>query len=218
MTQRVDTGEVRPCYPELIAILVAGVLHVAIEKLFSFTASQYFNAAVVCGFGCYLVWRAVRTEGMLRAWGMRTDNFWPALRAQALFAVPAAVVVYGYGLWVGSAPPPKTFWLIVCLYPLWGIAQQFAVQNLIARNLRGLLVHPWSHALVTALLFSASHVPNLRLAALVLVGGVGFTLIYRRHPNLWAVGIAHGFLGALAYYLVIREDPAAAILKFLGVE
>lgn len=212
------TESPRPCYPELIAILAAGVLHIVTEKFVSYMASQIYNAAVVCGFGCYLVWRAVRTKDILRAWGMRADNFWPALRAQSMFAVPAAVVVYGYGLYVGSAPLPKTFWLILCLYPLWGIAQQFAVQNLIARNLRGLLLHPWSHALVTALLFSASHVPNLRLAALVLVGGFSFTLIYRRHPNLWAVGIAHGLLGALAYYLVIREDPWAAILKFLNLQ
>jgi len=42
-----------------------------------------------------------------------------------------------------------------------------------------------------------------------------FTPIYRRFPNLWAVGLAHGLLGALAFYLVLGEDPGADILQHL---
>lgn len=146
---------------------------------------------------------------------MRLDNLWPALRAQLAFGGPAAISVYGLGIWVGSVPLPRTFWLIFCLYPLWGIAQQFAVQNLIARNLRRLLPQPWIHAAATASLFSVSHFPNLTLMGFVLLAGLFFTLIYRRHPNLWAVGLVHGVLGGLVYYVVLQEDPGASLLEFL---
>ena len=52
---------------------------------------------------------------------------------------------------------------------------------------------------------------------LTLGAGFFFTLIYRRHPNLWAVGILHGFLGALAYYLVLGEDPGGMVINCFDV-
>lgn len=205
----------RPCYGELIAVIAAGVLHVTTELLVSRAVAYGVNIAMVIAFGAYLVWRAVRDRSILRAWGMRSDNFLPAIRTLTLYGLPAAAILFAYGLHAGTAPLPRTFWLIVVLYPAWGIAQQFALQNLIGRNLLALVKPPVLHALVTTTLFSASHFPNYELMALTFVAGFAFTLIYRRHPNLWAIGIAHGFLGALAYYLVLGEDPVTALQEFL---
>ena len=70
-------------------------------------------------------------------------------------------------------------------------------------------------AFVAALLFSLSHIPRLPLSALALIGGFFFTLIYQRHPNLWAVGIVHGILAGLAFYILLQEDPGARIIQFL---
>jgi len=70
-------------------------------------------------------------------------------------------------------------------------------------------------ALAASTLFGISHYPRVDLMLLTLVSGLFFTLIYRRFPNLWAVGIAHGALGSLAIYLVLEEDPGAAILGYI---
>ena len=78
------------------------------------------------------------------------------------------------------------------------------------------LRHPAAVAFVASVLFSAAHYPQLQLVALTFVAGFFFTLIYLRHPNLWAVGVAHGVLGSLAFYIVVGEDPGAAILDALG--
>jgi membrane protease YdiL (CAAX protease family) len=43
------------------------------------------------------------------------------------------------------------------------------------------------------------------------VAGFFFTAIYRRVPNLWAVGLVHGILGSLAIYFVSGEDPGAGL-------
>jgi len=204
-----------PCYLELFAIVAAGAGHILTELFLSPSLARIYNGAVVVGFLAYLIWRVVRHQQILREWGMRRDNFNSALRAQLMFGLPAAAVIWGFAWWIGSASPPVTFWVSFSLYPLWGIAQQFAVQNLIARNLKRAVTRPVALALVTAVLFSVSHFPNVQLMALVLIAGFGFTLIYLRHPNIWAVGIVHGALGALAYYLILQEDPGAMIWKCL---
>jgi membrane protease YdiL (CAAX protease family) len=204
----------RPCYPELIAIIVAGAFHVAAEIGLSLSIARIYNAVASLCFLVYVGWRANHTKGAFTVWGMRRDNFWTALRAQLIVAAPAVLFLLGLGFVWGSFPLPKTFWLTLGLYPLWGIAQQFALQNFIARNLTGLLSRPVAIAGAAAILFAASHSPRGALVALTLFAGFLFTLIYQRFPNLWAVGIVHGIVGALAFYIVLGEDPGMEILKW----
>ncbi len=149
----------RPCYPELIAIIVAGALHVAAELVVSLSVALIYSAFASLCFLIYMVWRAAHTKGVFTVWGMRRDNFWAALRAQLSFGALAVVCMLGLGFVEGSVTLPKTFWLTLGLYPVWGTAQQFALQNFIARNLTGLLSHPVAIAGASAIFFAASHGP-----------------------------------------------------------
>lgn len=205
----------RPCYGELAAIVLAGAVHIAIELGRSAVAATAFNAMVSVAFLAYLVWRAGRTPGVLRYWGMRTDNLNRATLAQLPFFVAGVLVLASFGAATGSPGLPRTFWLTAALYPIWGIAQQFALQNMIANNVAGLAARPLAVAFVAAALFAASHFPQLELVALTFVAGIFFTWIYRRVPNLWVVGTAHGLLGSMAFYVVLREDPGSVILDFV---
>jgi membrane protease YdiL (CAAX protease family) len=54
------------------------------------------------------------------------------------------------------------------------------------------------------------------LMALTFIAGLAFTWIFEKHRNLWAIGIVHGILGSVAYYLVIGQDPGAEILGWFG--
>lgn len=205
----------RPCYGELVAIVLAGLLHVVIEIGFSRSTARLYNVIVVVLFVGYLIWRCRRSQGAVRAWGMRWDNFWPALRAQLIFGAVGALALIAYGAANDSLALPNTFWLTLGLYPIWGIAQQFALQNFVARNLAGLFSSQLAIAATASVLFAAAHVPRTELVILTGVAGVFMTWIYRRIPNLWAVGIVHGILGSLAVYIVLEEDPGADILRFM---
>jgi membrane protease YdiL (CAAX protease family) len=205
-----------PCRGELIAVVAAGTTHVLAEVFFSEAVALVITLLIVLVFAGYLLWRLIRTPGVLRAWGFRSDNFRPAFAAQLAFAAVGVVVLFAIGYALGPVGLPRSFWLTLALYPLWGLAQQFALQNMIARNLEGWLASPVAIAVAAAALFAASHFPRLDLVALTAAAGVFLTLIYRRFPNLWAVGIVHGILGSVAIYVVVREDPGAAILGWLS--
>jgi len=204
-----------PRLSELLAVVAIGAAHVCIEMVASVDATRVYNVAAGIAVTAYLIWRATTTNSILRIWGMRRDNFWPALRVQLIFGVPAAACLILFGLMNGTLPLPRSFWLVCALYPLFGVAQQFVLQNLIARNLTKFIPHRVLLAFVSALLFSLSHIPRLSLSVLALIGGFFFTLIYQRFPNLWAVGIVHGILAGLAFYIVLQEDPGARIIQFL---
>ena len=193
----------------------AGAAHVATEITFSEAVAFRVSAGVALVVIAYLVRRVRRLPNILRAWGMRRDNFreclWPHL-AFAAVGLPALVAL---GAALDPLALPPTFWLVLGLYPLWGIAQQFALQNLLARNVAALVPNRFAIATTAAVLFAAAHYPRLDLVGLTLVSGFAFTLLYLRWPNLWAVGISHGILGTVAAYLVVREDPGALILDSL---
>ncbi len=205
----------RPCYGELIAIIAAGGLHVAAEVAVSSTAARLFNVGVAIVFLSYVTWRASRTSQVVRIWGMQFGAFWPALKLQLVFGVPAMAILVAWGIHSNLFPPPRTFWLAVVLYPVWGIAQQFALQNLLARNLRTLVRPRVVRALLAAGLFGLAHVPLIPIVVLTLVGGFFLTWIYEHRPNLWAAGCVHGVLGAMAFYFVLGKDPGARLLQFI---
>jgi len=205
-----------PCHPELAAIALIGLTHIVLETTVSEAVALWFSGVAALVFVGYLLWRARGGAPVLRAWGVRRDNFWVALGAQLPIVVGGGVAILGYGLAVGSLGLPRGFWLTLALYPVWGIAQQFGLQNLIGRNVASLVSHPVAVAGVAAALFAASLMPRWPLVFLTLVSGFFFTLFYRRAPNLWAVGIVHGVLGSLAIYLVSQEDPGASIWQFLA--
>lgn len=214
-TERSQEYATRPCYPELVAVVIAGAGHVVTEVAFSASIARMYNALACFFFLIYLVWRASNSKNVLRTWGMRVDNLCPALCAQLGFMVVGALFLLGYGLAARSVSIPRTFWLTLGLYPLWGTAQQFGLQNLLAKNLRELVPNGVALAFVSAILFGAAHYPRGSLVLLAFFAGFFFTLIYRGFPNLWAVGLAHGILGALALYIALGEDPFARTLQLI---
>jgi membrane protease YdiL (CAAX protease family) len=60
---------------------------------------------------------------------------------------------------------------------------------------------------ITAILFSLLHYPNLWLMVGTFVLALLYTIVYLRERNLYALGMFHGWLGALFYYTVVERDP-----------
>ncbi len=211
---------------ELAAALGTGAGHLLVELLASTTGfgtgwavpPQFlYNGAAALGWAAYLARQLARGgSATLRAWGMGRAGFAGAAREAVLVAGLGAALLLAWGRAADRLPLPRTFWLLLALYPLYGLGQQFVLQALVTRNLRPWLRRTWVRTLAAAGLFSLVHAPAWPLVGLTFAAGVPFTLIYERHRNLWPVGVAHGLLGALAYHLVLGADPGADLLRFLG--
>lgn len=200
-----------PSYLELGMMVLTGMVHVAMEVLLK--VGDYwlrvYNISAAILWALYILWRVWTTPGLARVWGFRLDNFLPAWRRCAYLVIPAVITAFLYGRLTGRLPLPDSFWLILLVYPVYGIAQQVALQILINRNLRGLIPSLGIRAGLIGLFFGAAHIPNWMLVVSTCCAGVVFTWIYERCPNVLAIGVAHGFLGAMVYYLVLGIDPLA---------
>ena len=133
----------KPCYLEFWLIIITGTLHVAVELLWGGTKGgmsvaglpeRIYNLAAILIWAGYIVWRIVVTRGIVHTWGFRCDNFLAAFRLSVYFLIPGTIALSVYGSVMGQWKLPATFWIVLLLYPLYGIVQQFALQILIIKS------------------------------------------------------------------------------------
>ena len=138
--------------------------------------------------------------------GFRLDNLGSAAR-QAMIYVGALVVVavlVGAVLGTLRAPENTRRALLLAVRLVWGTAQEYGLLAFFFLRFREIVPGKWPPLLAAASLFALFHLPNPFLTVVTLGAGALSCWLYRRIPNLWALGIAHGVLSAV----LSRSFPA----------
>jgi membrane protease YdiL (CAAX protease family) len=161
-----------------------------------------FAVALLAILG-YSHWQA--REGW-REIGFRRDTFWPTSRLLLPAVFIGCVLIWSTSIVLRELgfPMPRMGTNKIAPFVLFGIAQQYVMLGFIFKRVDrvgGSRVAP----ALTSLLFALLHLPNPLLTAVTFVWGIVCCLIYRRSPNLWANGLAHGLLSALLYYTLPRS-------------
>ena len=86
-------------------------------------------------------------------------------------------------------------------YVPWGIFQQYILNGYFFNRFDRVL-SPRAASVAAAALFSGAHLPNWFLMAVTLPLGYCAARLYRRHKNLYFLGIAHGIIGFLLFLVV----------------
>jgi hypothetical protein len=153
--------------------------------------------------------RAWRDRGAFRRWGFRTDNLRRAVPISAVLFVLIAAGLAGYGRLHGTLRWPSHLGLLLLLYPLWGVIQQFLVLGVVLSNLERLPVLHHRRALLMLLvagLFGLVHADTPLVAAGVFFLELVLMPLYLVYRNLWPLGVLHGWLGGLFYLWVLGRD------------
>lgn len=83
---------------------------------------------------------------------------------------------------------------------LWGSAQQYGLACVFYRRLRELLPGDQLPIVAACLLFGLFHLPNPFLTVVTVTLGALACWLYRREPNLLALGIWHGITSFVLFY------------------
>jgi hypothetical protein len=127
--------------------------------------------------------------------GFGLRGLWPSfwiLPAAAVLAIASVLVAKRLGTFHPLYHPDVQH---VVGYVLWTIYQQFLLNDYFMPRLIRVLGGETAALGVTAVLFSAAHLPNFWLAAATLVWGFVSCMLFRRYHNIYALGLAQGVLG-----------------------
>lgn len=132
--------------------------------------------------------------------GFTTRHFGRAVKLLCLPMLVTSALLIGIGYVAGSLNFGPRFWWSLAVLPLWGLTQQYILQGFIFRRLRLIFGEAKTTLVVVlaAVLFALVHAPNLPLMLLTLYGGLVWTWVYTRAPNLFALGLSHAMMSALA--------------------
>jgi hypothetical protein len=203
---RPDDARGSPDWFALIGVLVSIVLHVILD------AEEPCLPFIV---GCSLFWVAYvvvrwrQDRHILREWGFRTDNLLAASLLPLLFLGAVALALAAYGASRGTLRFPAHAVLLLLLYPLWGLVQQFLALGIVAGNLEkvpALRARRWLIVLLTAGIFSLVHINDWRVMLATLGLQLVFVPLYFRDRNVFPLAVVHGWLGALFYLWVLGID------------
>ena len=114
----------------MAAVVVTGVAHLVLATWLD-RQMVFILAAILFWIG-FVAIRAHRDPSALREWGFTREGFWRSVRMLLPFGVAARLATAGYGLLAGTLIFTWRLFLLLALYPAWGLVQQFLVVGLLA--------------------------------------------------------------------------------------
>lgn len=195
---------------DLSLVLATGAAHLFFENVLN--AKAPFIVGALLFWTAWFFWR-IRVPGQAAQWGFRRDTLAPSAIANGIFFGACAVALISFGIAQGRGFPPPGFFVLLALYPIWGLVQQFLLCAVVARGLEEITRRRGLAVSVSALLFGLVHAPDWALCGLTAVAGAFWTTCFLRWPNLWVHGVTHGWLGGVAYWFVLGRDAWSELVK-----
>lgn len=198
---------------EILAALATGAAKLFLVNLLYWKAP--FIILAILGWGWY-AWK--HAPGHAARWGFRREGLRESAGWTFLLLAGASLLMILYNWQQGNSLWHPHLVPVLLLYPVWGLIQHFLTLGLAIGGLRSLYPQ-WPVgllAVIAGLGFAAVHIPVWPVAAGTFLLALVYTPIFLKYRNLWPLGLAHGWLGALFYYLVLQEDPWGELLQAIS--
>jgi hypothetical protein len=192
---------------EILAVVVTGLLKFILMDWLGF---RLFYVVAACIFWVIYVYREYRRNPIVyKSWGFQKVWF----HSSFYFLLPVALIFFTGIILYGVFNHVQILnWHIIpvfVLYPAWGVIQQFMMVGLVAGNLKKLTdvkITDSQIILFTSFLFALVHFPSIPLMGYAFFIEIIFIKVYLRWPNIWTLGLFHGWISTLFIYFVLERD------------
>ncbi len=192
---------------ELLMVIATGCLKFI---LMDWLGMRAFYITGICLFWAgYIFYRYLKDHGILKQWGYTKENFGKSMLILLPFVLISIICIIIYVFIKSEIILSWHVLPVLILYPAWGIIQQFMMVNLIACNLqeiRSVRLNNMQSILITAFIFSLVHHPYILLMIFTFIMEILFLLVFMKWRNLWALGLAHGWIATFLLFYALERD------------
>lgn len=199
---------------EIIAVFLLGLSKIVIGDLLQ--SRFYFMATGILFWLGFIILRCSLDPKLLSSWGFNTNNFSRSFTSLIPFLILSIGGCILYGILWGSPLFNLNFFIVLFLYPGWGVIQQFLVAVLLAGNLDRISrkkIPSRGIVLIVSILFALVHFPEIPLVIVAFLLGMVTIKAYLRYGNIWTIGLVHGWFATFFYYIAWARDPLQEIIK-----
>lgn len=191
------------------------ILSIAITGLMKFVLIDWLGLRLFYIVGISIFWIGFifklhkKYPNILNKWGFQKKNFVKSFLSLLPMAIILLSGIIFYGFTINAEFLNWHVIPIFILYPVWGIIQQFIMIGIIANSLNSLSsrsYHQWYVIISTAVIFALVHYPSIPLMIFAFILEINFLWVYFKWPNLWSIGLCHGWLGSLFLFFVMKRD------------
>ena len=157
----------------------------------------------------YVIYRVKTTPHILHIWGFKTSGFRQSFFVLLPITLLSMVICIFYAAILNTLSFSWHVIPVFFLYPIWGVIQQFVMLGIILQTLDTLFnttIHRYVLVALVAALFSLIHSPSPFLMISTFCLEILLVTVYSKWKNLWAIGIAHGWIGTFLLFYVLERD------------
>lgn len=175
--------------------------------------------AAIAFWVIYFIRRISKKKELIKYWGLSFSN---ARETFQLVTIVGLIVLGGfvlYGWFMGTLRFHWHILIILLIYPAWGLVQQFLMMSLFAGNLKDYESKHFNKTLIvilTSILFSLVHYPSYQLIIATFIMALFYSIVFLSKRNIIPLGIFHGVLGGVFYFLVLNRDPWMEFIELLN--
>jgi hypothetical protein len=158
----------------------------------------------------YFFMRIRKDRTLITYWGLSFSNAKESFKIVSIVSSIILCAFIIYGIYYDTIKFSWNIILVLITYPIWGLVQQFLMMSLFAGNLKDFEFHYINKTLIillTSFLFSIVHYPSLLLIIATFIMAIFYSILFLHKRNIIPLGIFHGFLGGIFYYIVLNRDP-----------
>jgi membrane protease YdiL (CAAX protease family) len=202
---------------EIIAVILTGFSKVLFINILELHAVYIISAIIF--WGTYFVCRVSRNRSLIYYWGLSVTNIKQTFTIVSIAGVIAIGTFIVLGFYNNTLLLIWNLVFVLLTYPLWGLVQQFIVMSILANNLsdyRGGRLNYYLVILITSLMFSVVHFPSIPLIIATFLMAVFYSVIFLKYRNIIPLGIFHGIMGGLFFYLVLGKDTWSLFIRIFS--
>lgn len=175
--------------------------------------------AAISFWTIYFVIRVSKNKELIKYWGLSISNAKETFKIVAIVGSVMLGTFVIYGIFRNNLIFHWNIVIILLLYPIWGLVQQFLMMSLFAGNLKDYQKKHFNESLIvilTSILFSLVHYPSFPLIMATFIMAIFYSIVFLRRRNIIPLGIVHGILGGVFYYAVLNRDPWLEFIAILN--